>query len=361
MSPRSDSGAPGIAEVTASDRGDVTREQDLHALNTVLLPVARWRQDEHDETRVDARGFLLDEPLLTHDEDTAVRAGSPFTAEPASNPDPTTATKIDPGIRRLVPGSLVGEFVIEGLLGVGGMGQVYGGRHEQLGRRVAVKVIAPSLSADRDAIELFEQEAVALARMSHPNIVGVLSVGTLPGDGRSYYVMEWLDGESLQARLNRGRLEIDDALEALDQIARGLEAAHASGIVHRDLKPDNVWLQRVAGEARPVVKILDFGLAKLAQCMAYELLCGRLPFTYDNAAELIAAHRTEVPPRPRDLDPAVDRDLDELIYAMLAKDPARRPPLAAVRSAIAAVRMRRAGFSRSSRAATPTIIVRWRS
>jgi serine/threonine-protein kinase len=395
MGTRSDGAVSGIAEVATSDRGDPTRVQDLHACDTVLLPAARGctdeRSDTDDDTRVDARGEIIVK------ESRARNSSSPPAMEPASNPDPTTTTKLDPGIRNLVPGTLVGEFVIERLLGAGGMGQVYGGRHEQMGRRVAVKVIAPSLSSDRDASERFEQEAIALARMSHPNIVGVLSVGTLPGDGRSYYVMEWLDGESLQARLDRGRIVLDDALDVLDQIARGLEAAHASGIIHRDLKPDNVWLQRVAGEARPVVKILDFGLAKLEQhrrsehtatgvwigtaqflspeqcqsaravgpatdvyalgCMAYELLCGRLPFDYDNAAELIAAHQTEEPGRPRDLDPAVDHDLDELVFATLAKDPARRPSLAVFRSTSAAVRMRRAGFSRTLRAAPPTIVV----
>src|SRR5262249_6613819 len=128
----------------------------------------------------------------------------------------------------------------------------------------AIKVIAPALSSDTDAVERFEQEARALARLSHPNIVNILNVGTLPGDGRSYYVMEWLAGESAQARLDRGARAVDDALDIVDQIARGLEAAHAAGIIHRDLKPDNVWLQRVGNESRAIVKLLDFGLAKLA-------------------------------------------------------------------------------------------------
>jgi serine/threonine protein kinase len=300
--------------------------------------------------------------------------------EPGSNPDPTTSTKLDPGFVHLVPGTLVDAYEVEKLLGAGGMGAVYGAHHEKLGRRAAIKVIAPRLSRDRGAIERFEQEAQALARLSHPNIVAVLAVGTLPGDGRSFFIMEWLDGESLQARLDRGRTSLGDALDLMDQIARGLQGAHAAGIVHRDLKPDNCWLQRVGGEARPVVKLLDFGLSKLTQhrrseetvanvmfgtpqfmspeqcqsardvgpatdtyalgCIAYQLLCGRLPFLYDNVAELIVAHQTEEPPRPRDLDPAIDHDLDALIYAMLAKDPARRPTLSAARSRIARARKR---------------------
>jgi serine/threonine protein kinase len=296
---------------------------------------------------------------------------------PASIPDPTDAVRLD-SLINLVPGTLVGEFEVEKLLGSGAMGQVYGARHERLRKRGAIKVIAPNLSADRGAVERFEQEAHALARLSHPNVVAILNVGTLPGDGRSYYVMEWIDGESLQTWINRGGSSLDHALDILDQIARGLEAAHEAGIVHRDLKPDNVWLQRVGNEPLPIVKILDFGLSKLSehrrseetavgvmfgtpdymspeQCqsardvgpatdvyalgaVAYELLCGRLPFVHDNIAELIVAHQFEEPPHPRELKPAIDPRLDALMFAMLAKDPARRPTLAVVRSSIATVR-----------------------
>lgn len=299
----------------------------------------------------------------------------PPNAEPASNPDPTTSTKLEPGFIHLVSGTLVDAYEVEKLLGAGGMGAVYGAHHERLGRRAAIKVISPSLSRDRDAVERFEQEAQALARLSHPNIVGVLSVGTLPGDGRAYFVMEWLDGRSLQAQLDRGAIGVGLALHIIDQIARGLEAAHAAGIVHRDLKPDNVWLQHVGDEPRPTVKILDWGLAKLRQhqrsehtaanvmfgttaymspeqcrsardvgpatdvyalgCVAYELLCGRLPFTYDNAAELVAAHLSEAPPRPVSLNPTIDPTLDALLAAMLAKDLTQRPSLAHVRHVIA--------------------------
>ena len=302
-------------------------------------------------------------------------ASAPPTSEPASNPDPTTSTKLDPGFIHLVAGTLVDAYEVEKLLGAGGMGAVYGAHHERLGRRAAIKVISPSLSRDRDAVERFEQEAQALAKISHPNIVGVHSVGTLPGDGRAYFVMEWLDGSALQAQLDRGGIGFGLALYVLDQIARGLEAAHAAGIVHRDLKPDNVWLQYVGDEPRPIVKILDFGLSKLAQhqrtehtavnvmfgttaymspeqcrsardvgpatdvyalgCVAYELLCGRLPFKYDNTAELVAAHLSEDPPRPVSLNPSIDPTLDALLAAMLAKDPSQRPTLAIVRSVVA--------------------------
>lgn len=306
----------------------------------------------------------------------------PPSAEPASNPDPTVSTKLDPGWVHLVPGTLVGDYEIEKLLGSGGMGAVYGARHEKLRRRAAVKVIAPSLSRDRDAVERFEQEALSLARLSHPNIVSVLDIGTLPGDGRAFFIMEWLDGESVHARLERGRVPLDEALDLVDQIARGLEAAHAAGIVHRDLKPDNIWLARIGDEVRPNAKLLDFGLSKLSEhrrseetsvgvmfgtpsymspeqcqsardvgpptdvyalgCLMFELFLGRLPFIYDNLAELIVAQQTEEPPRPRDLDPTIDRALDELVFMTLAKDPDARPTLARLRAVIADVQQRSA-------------------
>ena len=320
-------------------------------------------------TVVDSR---ISSGQITAESPRASESADPPTAQPAS--DPTTSTKLDPGFVHLVTGTLVGEYEVEKLLGSGGMGAVYGARHERLHKKAAIKVIAPKLSANRSAVERFEQEALALAQLSHPNIVTVLSIGTLPGDGRSYYLMEWLDGESLHERLERDRVPFDDALDMLDQIARGIDAAHAAGIVHRDLKPDNCWLQQVRDESRRIVKILDLGLAKLVEhrrseetavnvmfgtpnymspeqcrsardvgpatdvyalgCIAYELLCGRLPFTYDNAAELVVAHGSETPPTPRSLNPTIPPDVDALLTGMLAKDPSHRPTLAQVRRAI---------------------------
>ncbi len=306
----------------------------------------------------------------------ANQSADPPPAKPPS--DPTTTLRLDTSFIHLVPGTLVGEYEVEKLLGSGGMGAVYGARHERLRKKAAIKVIAPNLSADQSAVERFEQEALALAQLSHPNIVAVLSIGTLPGDCRSYYTMEWLDGATLHDCLEHEGVPLDAALDILDQIARGLDAAHAAGIVHRDLKPANCWLQQVRDEPRRVVKILDFGLAKPAEhrrtqetavnvmfgtpdymspeqcrstrdvgpatdvyalgCIGYELLCGRLPFTYDNAAELVVAHGTETPPTPRSLKPAIPAEIDALLTRMLAKDPSHRPTLAQVRGAIAAVR-----------------------
>lgn len=163
----------------------------------------------------------------------------------------------------LPPGSMVGdEYEVDHRLGAGAMGEVYAARHVKLDKRVAIKVISPRLSEDSAAVERFVQEARTLARMRHPGLVDVLGFGEL-ADGRAYFVMEYLSGESLFDRLQRGRLGRDEALDIFGQIARALEAAHAHGVVHRDLKPENTFLTRVTNEQRPIVKLLDFGLARL--------------------------------------------------------------------------------------------------
>jgi hypothetical protein len=265
----------------------------------------------------------------------------------------------------------IGEYVIDDRLGEGGMGVVYAATHPTIGKRVAIKVMKPRLGDDPEAIERFTHEARAVCAIHHPSIVDVFGFGTLP-DGRPYFVMELLAGESLRMRMERGTVDAIEAIDILYQIARALEVAHDHGVVHRDLKPENVFLQRVARE-RPMVKLLDFGIAKLAMaegvirtqtgqtlgtplymspeqcrgrgidqrtdiyslgCIGYELLCGGLPFEATSVAELFAAHLTRDPPRPRSLWRDIPTELDEPLYAMLAKDPARRPTLTQIRECL---------------------------
>src|SRR5687768_3541605 len=157
-------------------------------------------------------------------------------------------------------GSLAGEYRIEKKIGEGGMGSVYGARHPLIGKRAAIKVIRRELSSSREAVDRFVLEAQSVNQIGHPNIVDVFGFGQLP-DGRSFFVMEWLQGESLRERLQRP-LPFPDAIEILENIAKALQAAHDAGVVHRDLKPDNVFLSSMRGE-KPIVKLLDFGLAKL--------------------------------------------------------------------------------------------------
>jgi len=158
----------------------------------------------------------------------------------------------------ITPGSKLGPYEILGLVGAGGMGEVYRARDAALGRDVAIKVLPASSSQDADRLRRFKQEAQAAATLNHPSILTIYHIGEQ--NGAPYIVSELLEGESLRQRLQTGPLPIRKAVEYGVQVARGLAAAHDKGIVHRDLKPENIFLTR-DGRA----KILDFGLAKLTR------------------------------------------------------------------------------------------------
>ncbi|HEX7665882.1 MAG TPA: serine/threonine-protein kinase, partial [Polyangiaceae bacterium] len=154
-----------------------------------------------------------------------------------------------------------GKYKLLRLLGDGGMGSVYEAQHEVLGTRVAIKVLHADLARRPGLIERFLQEARVAAQIESPNVVRVSDVDRTP-DGIAYLVMELLQGEPLSAVLERDRkIPIPTACEYARQILTALEAAHALGVTHRDLKPENVFVTFAGG--RPVVKIIDFGIAKL--------------------------------------------------------------------------------------------------
>jgi hypothetical protein len=154
----------------------------------------------------------------------------------------------------LAAGARLGPYEIERLIGVGGMGEVYRAADTRLGRSVAIKVLPELLSTDAESLARFEREARAIAALSHPNIVAVFDVGS-EGEVR-YVVTELLEGDTLRAHMQRGRIDNDEIMRIAGGIADGLAAAHAKGIIHRDLKPENVFLTSEGG-----VKLLDFGLA----------------------------------------------------------------------------------------------------
>jgi eukaryotic-like serine/threonine-protein kinase len=158
----------------------------------------------------------------------------------------------------LSTGSHVGPYELVALIGAGGMGEVYRARDLRLGREVAVKVLPPSFSVDPERLRRFEQEARAVASLSHPNILAVHDIGRY--ENQPFMVSELLEGESLREILTRGALPQRKAIDYAVQIAHGLAAAHGKDIAHRDLKPDNIFITR---EGR--IKILDFGLAKTLQ------------------------------------------------------------------------------------------------
>src|ERR1017187_10053612 len=158
----------------------------------------------------------------------------------------------------LAPGSKLGPYEIQSPLGAGGMGEVYRARDTRLDRDVALKILPELFALEADRLRRFEQEARAVAALNHPNILAVFDIGQ--HNGSPFLVSELLEGESLREVLDRGALPQRKTIEYGVQIAYGLAAAHEKGIVHRDLKPENVFVTK---DGR--IKILDFGLAKLAQ------------------------------------------------------------------------------------------------
>jgi len=152
-------------------------------------------------------------------------------------------------------GKTLGHYKILNQLGKGGMGEVYLAVDTTLDRKVALKFLPDAFTSDPERMARFEREAKLLASLNHPNIAGIY--GLEQADGKRFLVLEYVEGETLQARLSKGALPLEDALALCRQIAEGLEAAHEKGVIHRDLKPANVMIT-----AEEKVKILDFGLAK---------------------------------------------------------------------------------------------------
>jgi eukaryotic-like serine/threonine-protein kinase len=167
----------------------------------------------------------------------------------------------------LASGTKLGPYEIQSPLGAGGMGEVYRARDTRLDRTVAVKILPSHLSENPEAKQRFEREARAISSLNHPHICVLHDVGSQ--DGTSFLVMEYLQGESLEARLRKGPLPLKQALEVGIQICEALEKAHRAGIVHRDLKPGNIMLTAAGA------KLLDFGLAKPAMATLAQPLSGQ--------------------------------------------------------------------------------------
>jgi len=261
----------------------------------------------------------------------------------------------------LDPGAKIGEYVVDRKLAEGGMGSVYSGHHPVIGKRVAVKVLSAQCAHIPDLVRRFVEEARAVNKIGHPNIIDIFSFGTL-ADARPFFVMEYLEGANLAERLEKGDLTAGETRRLLRQICGALEAAHRAGIVHRDLKPENIWVAAPAHEDS-FAKVLDFGIAKLLdnpagkstqtgaamgtprymapeQCMGrpvdhradiyslgvilYEIFAGIVPFRGESFGELIYQHMSE-PPEPPSRHRPMDPELERIILACLEKDPAKRP------------------------------------
>lgn len=272
-------------------------------------------------------------------------------------------TEVDPLIGR----SLNGTYLIEGLIGQGGVGRVYRARHMRIRTKLfALKVLHPEHSRDAEQLARFQQEAEAAATLSHPHVVGVFDVGRTE-DGYSYLACELLSGLDLDQYLEtRGRLDVVTTLEIGLQICGALEAAHAQSIVHRDLKPQNVFL--LAGldgsiPKHPKVKLLDFGLSRFLdhadtqltktgsllgtpaymapeQAMGnrgdhrvdvygvgvilFAAITGQAPFLADNLMAMLVSVMTEEAPRPRKIVAEIPESLELLIQRAMAKEPDHR-------------------------------------
>jgi serine/threonine-protein kinase len=245
------------------------------------------------------------------------------------------------------------------------MGTVYLAEHPLIGKKVAIKVLRSEYLTNSEALHRFFNEARATAQLRHPSLIEIFDYG-VHSTGVAYIIMEYLEGETLEARIRKGyALLLPQIIDIAYQVAAGLGVAHRAGIVHRDLKPENLFLlpdpTRPAGD---VVKILDFGIAKLANvtaphqtradallgtpmymspeqcrgaggldhrtdiyswgCILYAMLCRRPPFLAQSFGELIVAHLQEAPTRPRQIDPMIPESLENIVLRALAKDPSAR-------------------------------------
>src|SRR5579859_2929787 len=192
------------------------------------------------------------------------RSDSATTAEGARAPAGRKAEK--PSLRPGGPESLVGttlsgRYLIERLIGEGGMGAVYQAEHTHMRKRLAVKVLHAEMSRLPEVVARFEREAMAAAHIEHPNVAAATDFGKLD-DGSFFLVLEYVEGDSLRDAISAGRIEAGRAIHIALQMASALSRAHSMGIVHRDLKPENVMLVKRDDEP-DFVKVLDFGIAKL--------------------------------------------------------------------------------------------------
>jgi serine/threonine-protein kinase len=270
----------------------------------------------------------------------------------------------------LAPGTRVGEYEVEQVIGRGGFGVVYRATQPLIGKRVAIKVLSRKYSADHEIVSRFVSEARAVNQIRHRHIIDIFSFGQLP-DHRHYYVMEHLDGEPLDTYIAaRGPMSVPEALPILRAIARALDAAHAKGIAHRDLKPENIFLARTTDgdDTELWPKLLDFGIAKLMgsddalahktgtgvpigtpyymspeQCrgrdvdhrtdiysfgvLAYRMLTGTYPFEGD-VIDILHKQMHETPESPSARNAALSHEADRAVLWMMQKDPAQRPSTA---------------------------------
>ena len=280
----------------------------------------------------------------------------------SGNGAPGKATLLPDGL--LTPGSELGEYRIEALIGRGGMGIVYLAERPRLGSKVALKLLSAELAADERFRDRFVRESQMASALDHPNIIPVYDAGE--ADGRVFIAMRYVDGPSLKPLLEEtGSLDLERALNLLAQVGSALDAAHESNLIHRDVKPANILIAKGgASSFGEHVYLTDFGVSKrvgshsgltatgqfigtlsyaapeqiegksvdgradlyAVACVLYEMLAGSPPFKRDNDVALLWAHVTEPPPRLSEVRDDLPPDLDAAIARGMAKSPDERQP-----------------------------------
>ena len=258
-------------------------------------------------------------------------------------------------VRVPVPGEVLGgRYEILQVLGVGGMGTVYKARDREVDRFVALKVIRPELLGQASIVQRFKQELILARQIAHKNVVRIFDLGS--ADGLRFIAMEYVEGATLEKRLESERLSPEAAARIVRDVCRALEAAHSEGVIHRDLKPQNIMI-----DSRGKVLVMDFGLARSAELSAltqtggmigtpaymspeqakgvtadqrsdifslgiifYEMLTGTVPFSADTVLGSLFKRTQENAPPPRTIDANVPQALSTIVQKCLAIDPAHR-------------------------------------
>jgi eukaryotic-like serine/threonine-protein kinase len=314
-------------------------------------------------------------PALREEVESLLKADAATGLRPES-PTHVAADLLDGQRGGLTPGQRVADYVIESLISIGGMGEVYLAR-DNAGRPVALKILRRHLIVNAQAVDRFEREARAASALRHPNIVTVYESGKSAAG--LFIAMEWLDGSTFRGIMDSGDVEIAQAIDWGGQAARALSAAHAAGILHRDIKPENIMLGKDG-----VVKILDFGLARHAGpvglepssmgasgtisgtlsgtllymppeilrgeiatsasdvfslgAFLYELAAGQHPFAGETPLDVFEAIECRQVESVRSVRPGVPREVDLVILRMLDRDSGRRPDASEVCEVLEKVR-----------------------
>jgi serine/threonine protein kinase/CheY-like chemotaxis protein len=317
----------------------------------------------------------LDFPVVLARIEAHLKMKAAAAAAKAANPAPRSASVIEPGA------TLAGKFKLESKIGSGAFGAVYKARHLALAKDIAIKVLQGSTMPSDEALKRFKQEGVSACRIQHPNAVSILDFG-VTDDGIAYLALELLNGRSLAEVLKQdGPLSPQRCAEFLAPLCDVLGDAHAAGIIHRDIKPGNVFLHQ--GRTGEVVKVLDFGIAKLLDdgtseltvegtlvgtpaymaperlsggnydgksdvysvgIMLYEMLCGQPPFKSSDLMAVAMMQMTQMPKPLRLHNPNVPPAVEAAVMDVLIKDPARRPTTSEVAERFA-LAVREAGAS----------------